>query len=492
MANTADPEALAVAPDSVGAESEAAAIVEERLPAKVKWAYGLGGTTDIFGHWLFLTLADPVFNVYFGLTPTEIGNVKGVTLAVDAFAGLLFGWLSDNTRSRWGRRRPYILVGSILAGVGLPFLFLPSQSWGHDKIYMYLLFSSVLYAPIIAAYNSPYQSLGSELTPDYYERTSVMGFKAVVQKSSGILMGGALWFANLAWFTDETTGKVDVALGAMWACAIAGAIMVVAGIANFTVVPERYYGKARSQGRVGVMEMITKTFGCVPFLLLLGVAFCYAIPTAAIQTLGFYAGNFYVLGDDLATWGELGFWGGLSYSLFGIAAIYPAQLLVRRYGKRVALGAILVMGIITFALSLVLYTPAFPYLTVLHNGLNGLCATGLWVVLPSMTVDVIDYDEMHSGKRREGAFNSMFSWTMKAGMVTASVFAGRALDAFTGFDAKLGGAQTPETMLWIRLLFAFVPIVACVVALVLLSRFSLTTERMASIRRELESRRGTV
>ena len=78
MANTADPEALAVAPDSVGAESEAAAIVEERLPAKVKWAYGLGGTTDIFGHWLFLTLADPVFNVYFGLTPTEAGLARAI------------------------------------------------------------------------------------------------------------------------------------------------------------------------------------------------------------------------------------------------------------------------------------------------------------------------------------------------------------------------------------------------------------------------------
>lgn len=492
MANTADPAGLApgaVAPISPIESTPLPA--QDRLPAKVKWAYGLGGTTDIFGHWLFLTLADPVFNAYFHLTPTQIGNVKGATLAIDAFAGLLFGWLSDNTRSRWGRRRPYILVGSILAGVGLPMLFLPTKAWSQDEIYMYMLFSSILYAPIIAGYNSPYQSLGSELTPDYYERTSVMGFKALVQKTSGILTGGALSFASLAWFADAN-GEINVGRGAMWAAGIAGAIMMISGIVNFAVVPERYYGKASTQAPVGIIEMFTKTFGCVPFLVLLGVAFMYAIPTAAIQTLGFYAGNFYVLGDNLATWGDLSFWGGLAYAVCGIGAIYPAQVLTRRYGKKMALGVILVSGIVTFALSLVLYTPVAPWLVVVHSGLNGLCATGLWVVLPSMTVDVIDYDEVRSGKRREGAFNSAFSWTMKAGMVTASVFAGRALDQFTGFDATLGGRQTPETMMWIRLLFALVPIGACILALFLLSRFSLTTARMASIRQELEGRRGVV
>jgi glycoside/pentoside/hexuronide:cation symporter, GPH family len=491
MANTADPAALA-APIEASAPSETAApLLSDRLPRKVKLAYGLGGTTDIFGHWLFLTLADPVFNTYFHLTPTQIGNVKGITLAVDACAGLLFGWLSDNTRSRWGRRRPYILFGSILAGVALPFLFLPTKSWSQEQIYTYMLFSSMLYAPIIAGYNSPYQSLGQELTPDYYERASVMGFKAIFQKSSGILNNGALWFASLPFFADPS-GDVNVARGAMWAAAIAGAIMITSGIVNVSTVPERYYRRAQSQARVGVGEMFTQTFGCVPFLILLGVGFSYAIPTAAIQTLGFYAGNYYVLGDDLAGWGSLTFWSGLSYALCGIAAIYPAQRLVRLYGKRLALGAILALGLVTFGLSWVLYTPAMPRLVIVHHALNGLCATGLWVVLPSMITDVIDYDELRSGKRREGAFSSAWSWTIKAGMVTASIFAGRILDRFTGFDAALRGAQAPETMLWIRLLFACVPITACIVALIFLSRFNLSTERMANIRRELEARRGVV
>ena len=123
----ADPAGLASATNATNAppvttpeRSEAATA---RLPARVKWAYATGGTADILGHWLYFNLADPVYSSYFHLSPTQIGNVKAATLIADAFAGVLFGWLSDITRSRWGRRRPYILVGSLLSGLALPLLF---------------------------------------------------------------------------------------------------------------------------------------------------------------------------------------------------------------------------------------------------------------------------------------------------------------------------------------------------------------------------------
>lgn len=476
------------APDLIEpVEGGVGAPAADRLKPSVKWAYGMGGTTDIFGHWLYLTLADPVFNAYFHLTPTEIGWVKAVALAVDACAGLLFGWLSDNTRTRWGRRRPYILVGSILSGLGLPFLFLPSQDWGHDKIFWFMMISAACYAPVIAAYNSPYQSLGSELTPDVHERTSVMGYKAVVQKSSGMLLGTALPFAQLAMFGG------NVARGAMASAAIAGAIMVVVGFINFRYVPERYYATVQTkQEKVGFVEMIHKTFSCFPFVVLLGVAFTYAIPTSAMNTLGYYAGNYYVTGGDLELYGRLAMWGGFAYAIFGMGGIQPARILSVRYGKRMALSIILMLGMITFGLSWVLFDPANPWLMVIHSGLNGFCATGLWVILPSMTVDTVDYEEGRSGQRREGGFNSAFSWTMKAGMVAASVLAGTALDGLTGFRAELGGDQTPETMQAIRLIFALGPMAACALSLGCLALYPLTTERMNRLRQELEQRRGHV
>lgn len=469
-----------------------------RLSTRVKWAYAAGGTADILGHWLYFNLADPVYSSYFHLSPTQIGNVKAATLVADAFAGVLFGWLSDNTRSRWGRRRPYILVGSILSGLSLPLLFLPSRSWGTEQIFGYMLLSAVLYSPLIAAYNSAYQALGAELTPDYHERTNVMGYKAIVQKAVVIAIGAAVWLSGLPLFRDPATGDVDSGKGAMAACAVAGLVMIASGVINARFVPERYYATATRQKPVGLVEMLRSTASCRPFLVLLGVGFAYAIPTFAVDPLGYYAGYYYVLQDFHETqsaygmWGVLKLWGTVLYTLCGIAAVYPAQRLVRRHGKRAALSLILVFGMLAFGLSWVMYTPAAPYLVVLHTGLSGFCATGLWVVLPSMTADSLDYEEQRSGARREGAFSSAFFWATKAGMGIASVMAGQALDRLTGFRAELGGQQSPETFLMIRALFAGIPIVACLAALGLLTRYPLSAERMQAIRGELEARRGSV
>jgi len=471
---------------------------DARLPARVKWAFATGGTADILGHWLYFNLADPVYSSYFHLSPAQIGNVKAATLLADAFAGVLFGWLSDNTRSRWGRRRPYILLGSLLSGACLPLLFLPSRSWGKEQIFTYMLLSAVLYSPLIAAYNSAYQALGAELTPDYHERANVMGYKAIVQKTVGISIGAALWLSSLPLFRDPATGDIDSGKGAMAACCVAGLLMMASGVINARYVPERYYATATRQKTVGLRETLRSTLSCRPFVVLLGVGFAYAIPTFAVDPLGYYAGYYYVLGDlhethgAYAMWGVLKFWGGVLYTLFGIAAVYPAQRLVRVHGKRAALSVILAFGIVAFGLSWLMYTPQAPWLVVLHTGLSGFCATGLWVVLPSMTADSLDYEEERSGARREGAFTSSFFWATKAGMGIASIVAGQALDRLTGFRAELGGHQAPETILMIRALFAGIPILACLVALALLTRYPLSAERMRSIRRQLEARRGTV
>jgi GPH family glycoside/pentoside/hexuronide:cation symporter len=197
--------------------------------------------------------------------------------------------------------------------------------------------------------------------------------------------------------------------------------------------------------------MLRSTLSCKPFLVLLGVGFAYAI-----------------------------------------SAVYPAQYLIRRYGKRAALSLILAFGIVNFALSWFMYTPEAPWLVVLHTGLSGFCATGLWVVLPSMTADSLDYEEQRTGARREGAFSSSFFWATKAGMGIASIMAGQALTRRTGFRAELGGQQAPDTYVMIRALFAGIPIVACLVALALLRLYPLSAQRMSNIRAELEARRGVV
>ena len=478
-------------PAAPAAGAEVAAKDDGKLPTGTKVAYAMGGSTDIFGHWLYNNLVDPVYNVFLGLSPSQVSVVRAITLLVDACAGLFFGWLSDNTRSRWGRRRPYVLVGSIIAGLGLPCLFMARPTWDPTYIYLYMIVSAVLYAPIIASYNTPYQSLGAELTPDYNERTSVMSYKGVIQKCAGALIGWGLWFATLPMFNDPETGKPDVARGAVWAAAICGAWMIFSGVVNFVFVKERYYAKAAVQQRSGFFRMFGDAFQCKPYLVLLGTALVYAVPTGLVGTLGFYALNYHVFQGDIAASGKIGGWSGMAYLFCGLAGIVAANKLSRAVGKHKTLIAALAVGLVAFGSSWWLYTPAMPELSILCMGLNGFSATGLWVVLPSMSADVIDYDELNSGKRREGAYSATFSWVMKVGMMFSMLIGGPLLQS-TGFDAKLGGVQSPETVLWIRILFAGIPVTALLIALVLIQFYPLTTERMRDIRAQLELRRGTI
>ena len=210
--------------DEAGAVAEP---ISDKVPVPAKAAYALGGTTDIFGHWLYNGLANPVFNVFLGLSPTQVSMSLGISRAIDAFTDPLFGWISDNTRSRWGRRRPYILFGSLIAGIGLPCLFLAQPGWSNAQIFWFMIISAALYAPLISAYNMPYQSLGAELTPDYNERTSILSWKAVIQKLSGMLLGAGVWFITLPYWNDAATGQPNLARGAVWFAAICGVLMMI-------------------------------------------------------------------------------------------------------------------------------------------------------------------------------------------------------------------------------------------------------------------------
>ena len=419
---------------------------EDRVPFKAKFAYALGGTTDIFGHWLYNGMVSPVYNVFLGLSATQVSLGMGTARLTDAFTDPLFGWLSDNTRSRWGRRRPFIVFGSILSGLALPCLFMASHAWSSNAILAFMIVSVILYAPLISSYNMPYQSLGAELTPEYHERTSIMSWRAVTQKLAGMVVGYGLWFATLSIFNDPATGKPDIAKGAMWGGVICGAVMILSGFANFAFVHERYYAKAQSQAKVGFFAMFRDTFTCRPYLLLLAVALAYAVPTGLVGTLGFYVTTYYVFSGNMANAGAIMGTGGVAYAVCGIAGIPFAAALSHRLGKPKALSIVLIAGLIAFGSSWWLYTPKAPWLSVVCGGFNGLAATGLWVILPSMCADVVDYDEVYSGKRREGAYSSTFSWVLKLGWTISAIVVGPLLDQVTGFNAKLS-AQSPTTIL---------------------------------------------
>ncbi|MEL7451564.1 MAG: MFS transporter, partial [Pseudomonadota bacterium] len=147
---------------------------EDRIPILQKLVYGLGAFVNN-------TLAAAiggmiiVLNLGFGMNPVLVGWLGALPRLTDALTDPLMGYISDNTRSKWGRRRPYIFVGAIGAGVVFALLWqLPvgkTESW----YFWYFLAGSFVFFLAYTIYATPWVALGYELTPDYHERTRLMG-----------------------------------------------------------------------------------------------------------------------------------------------------------------------------------------------------------------------------------------------------------------------------------------------------------------------------
>ncbi len=463
----------------------------DRLPMSQKVGWGLGAFLDMWGHWLYPGLAFHVFNVFLGVAPGLISTVQMVKVGVDAASDAIFGWVSDNTRTRFGRRRPFILVGGVLAGVGLPLLFAVGRGWSDSEYFIFMLVSTILFVPIMSCFNMPWVSLGSEMTPDYHERTNVMSIRNAIQKLPELAMFAAAQFTTLAIFNDAN-GKPDILRGAQTYCTILGTIMVVASILIFFLVRERYYENLvkRQQPKIAFSDTLGRTLKCRPFRTLVIMNLAYGLGTAMVSALGYYATIYYVCKGDVALgtkWNTAMGGAGMAFGLLGIPFF---NRLAHRFGKRAGLASVLSLAICAFIGDWWLYDPARPVLQLFACGFVAFTGAGFWTLYGSVLADVVDYDELESGQRREGSFSACQSWISKVGIALGVGASGWILQ-FTGFDSKIP-VQSEHAIFMIRILLSAIPVIGLVVALVAILRFPLTATRMHEIRAALEARRGKV
>ena len=486
----ADPDGAA-APLTPRPSAVPAPVSGDHVPMPQKIGYGLGSFLDMWGHWLYQSLAFHVFNVFLGVAPGLISTALGIKIFVDAVSDALFGWLSDNARTRWGRRRPFILVGGVLAGIGLPLMFAVGRGWTDTEYFIFMLVSTSLYVPAMSCFVMPWNSLGAEMTPDYHERTRVMSVKNAIQKIPELAMFVAAQFTTLAFFYDAS-GKPDILLGAQVYTSILGGIMIVVSVAIFMLTRERYYERvvARSTQRVPFKDTLYRTLKNRPFRQMLGTMLAYNMATAMVGLLGYYATVYYVCGGNIieaTKWNSLMGVAGMGCGLVGIVF---AGWVAKAYGKRNALMTVLVLGIFAFIGDWFFYNPSLPWLQLFASGGVAFIGAGFWTIYGSAMADVVDHDELGSHQRREGSFAACGSWISKVGLALGNMTSGWVLQ-FTGFDSKLP-VQGEDAIFLIRIFLSGIPICGLLVALYIVSRYFLTEQRMHEIRVELEARRGAV
>lgn len=463
----------------------------DRVPLKQKIGFGLGSFLDMWGHWLYQSMVFHVYNIFLGVAPGLISTALGCKILVDGVSDATIGWLSDNARTRWGRRRPFILVGGVLAGIGLPLMFAVGRGWSNTEYFVFMLVSTTLYAPMMSCFSMPWNSLGAEMTPDYHERTRVMSAKNAIQKIPELGLFVAAQFTTLAVFNDAA-GKPDILRGAQVYTTILGVIMVLVSVVMFKLTRERYYESvvSRSFKRVKFTDMLFRTLTNRPFRLMLGMMLAYLVATSMVSLLGYYTTIYYVSHGNLVEGTKWNSMMGVAGMVMGLAGIPFAGWVARHWGKRNALMTVITLAICAFIGDWFFYNPALPVLQLLASGCVAFTSAGFWTIYGSSMADVIDHDELACGQRREGSFAASGSWISKVGLFLGNSASGWILQ-FTGFDSTLP-AQSEEAIFLIRVCLSVIPICGLLIALFIVSRYFLTEQKMHEIRLGLEAVRGAV
>ncbi|MBI5425857.1 MAG: MFS transporter [Opitutae bacterium] len=466
---------------SVDATPRPTALPEERVPWREKLAFGIGGILDNFGNAGLKNVANPIFNIVLGVSPALVGLMISISRVWDAFIDPLVGSASDNARTRWGRRKPFVAVGIVGCAVALPLMMFCPAGGSEASRFAWLMVTGLLFYAAYAVFVIPFNALAFEMTSDTHERTRVQAVKTVVAAISGV---GIQWIFPLTqngWLGDPVQSVRIVGLGL-------GVLYLLIGVVPLVTLKERLFRQAAKQAAVPLRISLPTALRSRPFRLLLLVIVLTHLGLNTVNALGIYVNVYYVHGGDAKAASIVSGWWGTVYLLSTIALTPAIAALSGRIGKRRALLVCLACVLTGSTLKWFLFTPAHPHWQLVIGVLLGPGLSGLWMLVPSMTMDIVDHEELQNGTRSDALYYAISAWVGKCGLALSLFLSGLLLVGL-GFDAKLGAQQSATTLFWMRVCFAWLPALTVIVSLITVARFPLTTEKMLQVRAELLRRR---
>lgn len=408
-----------------------------------------------------------------GVPISLMGLVLLTVRLFDAVTDPAIGLLSDHTVTRFGRRRPYIAIASILVSFSICALFNP-PSWtssGMETIWFTVwIFALFLFWTIVVV---PYESLGPELSFDYHERTSLFALR------DGFLIAGTLAAASAPGLIDwayDLTGTPEDEKKKFFIMSILYAPLIIACcyycVLRIQEIPIRL--KKKSADLKKALNDIARNR---PFIILL---ISYVISSFGNQLpatlILFYVQ--YVLKSDLANLFLL------LYFFTGVAFLPLWIMVSKKIGKKAAW--LISMGINTGAFISVLFLGAgdeIQYgIIVFFSGIG----FGASLALPSaIQADVIDYDELISGLRREGLFIGIWSIAKK---LSAAFGVGISLYllGYLGYEPNI--EQSKVVVLSLKLLYGLVPCLCNIIAFMVALLYPISQEKHREIRKLIEER----
>ncbi len=439
-----------------------------RVSLKTRFGFGAGEfSSSIFftitSFWLMNFLTDEV-----RLSAALAGTALLVGKIWDAVIDPFIGHFSDHTRSRWGRRRPYLLVFAIPFGAAFVLMFRNPGIDSQAGKFIWALLTYVFFCTVYSFTNIPYNSLLPEMTSDYQERTNLSGFKnlfAVV----GTLLGAGAAMPIMALFAGRTAGFVGMS-------AIFGFLAALSLLVTFFSIKEP--PAAKKPAGENVVKSLQDVFTNRPYLLLVGAWFSNSTAVAIMQTMLIYFYK-YVLQDE----------GGVTLAMITLLLVtmvtIPAWIwITKKIGKKNAY----ILGMcFTMAAVLMVSFLGDKIGTTGTLGLMALAGFGFssHYVLPwAMAPDTIEYAYARSGVRREGIYYSVWTFVVAVGGAFAGFLVGQGLN--------LGGyvpdvQQASSALTGIRLLIGPLPVVFILLANLALVLYPLDQKRYEDVQAQIRA-----
>lgn len=485
----------------------------DRLPLSTKLAFAVGSIGEVFYLGMFNTFIGIFYNQAMGLSNALVGTAVMIALLFDAVSDPLVGMISDNWRSKLGRRHPFLFLAPLPLAIAIFAIFNPPDalvqqiggegSSNQIALFAWLTIFTIISRLAITLYIVPHLALGAELTSDYHERSSIFSLNSIFSYAIGALFGFVAWSFFLNGTVLGAAGEMiprhldpnayqplvltacAVVLGAIWLSAI-GTLHMVPKLSKIAADQQRF------TLRLFYRELSALLRNRNYLVLVFGIFF-FMIASGLYDTFNIFVMTYFweLPSADLR-------WFGLVAAPAAVVGAIAAPFLMRLFDRKpVAVGNLAVMFIaiqlpVDLRLLGIMPRNGDPMLLPLLLGNTAVLvftfACGA-VVIYSMLGDVIDENDLATGKRQEGLFFSARTFVGKAASSLGHLFAGLMLDYVVRLPFSAVPGEVPDAVIT-RLGIAAGPVmaVAALISIFFYMKYDLDRERQKSITQQLADR----
>ncbi|HSQ17065.1 MAG TPA: MFS transporter [Anaerolineales bacterium] len=440
---------------------------DTKLPRKTKLFYGIGDLGNAVVNSAIQFFLMKFYTDGALVSPALAGNALLIGKIWDAVNDPLFGWFTDRTKSRHGKRRVFMLFGAIPLAIAIALLWYVPQV---DRIWTFVWIAAtfLLFDTIWTLTNVPYYALTSELTDDYDERSSLTTYRMAMAVPA-YLVGAALTPAIVGLFALQRTGYafIGIAYGVLAAVAL---LISAAGLRERS-------GLAVSKPEPSPFKSLALALKNRPFVWLCGTYFVINISFAFIKILMAYYIEYQLLMKAETTL-------VMGLMLICVTISLPFwQWVGRKMDKGPAYGLGMAAGALAIILTFFLPHQS-TWLIYVISVLAGFGFSAQWIFPWAMVADVADYDRAETGQQRSGMYYGVWGLATKISEALALASVGWIL---TGFHYVPNVEQTSQALLGIRLFFGLVPAAIIFASLPLLFKYPLNRQRHAEVRARLDA-----